>query len=146
MLEKVVLVGIMGFFDRGGLLQAAVNMGVVMFFLLVIVRRMPSKTEEYNAGNIFSHVNIMARPPRPLAPVARSGGVSSTGSLAWMASGSAGRRVLFLGYDRRSSSCWDRSQNVGCVTRAWQHQSRFAALMLHVRIDDGTDTGINDGI
>jgi len=53
---------------------------------------------------------------------------------------------VFLGYDRRSSSCWDRSQNVGCVTRAWQHQSRFAALMLHVRIDDGTDTGINDGI
>ena len=59
MLEKVVLVGIMGFFDRGGLLQAAVNMGVVMFFLLVIVRRMPSKTEEYNKGNIFSHINIL---------------------------------------------------------------------------------------
>ena len=39
--------------------QAAMNMAVVTFFLLLIVRRMPSKTEEYNKGNIFSHVNIL---------------------------------------------------------------------------------------
>jgi hypothetical protein len=55
MLEKVVLVGLMGFLDRRGLFQAAMNMTVVMFFLLLIVRRMPSKMEEYNKGNIFSH-------------------------------------------------------------------------------------------
>ena len=69
-----MLVGVMGFLDRGGLLQAACNMAVVLGFLLLITRRMPSKTEEYNAGNIFSHVNIMARPPRlspPLPPCSR---------------------------------------------------------------------------
>jgi hypothetical protein len=60
MLEKVVLVGLMGFLDRRGLMQAAVNMTVVLLFLLLIVRRMPSKTEEYNKGNIFSHINILA--------------------------------------------------------------------------------------
>ena len=60
MVEKVVLVGLMGFLDRRGLMQAAVNMTVVLFFLLLIVRRMPSKTEEYNKGNIFSHINILA--------------------------------------------------------------------------------------
>ena len=59
---------------------------------------------------------------------------------------------VFLGYDRRSHSCWDKSE----CRRAWQHQrmSRapgsikvaFADLMLHVMIDDGTDTGIEDGI
>ena len=147
-----MLVGLMGFLDRGGLLQAACNMAVVLGFLLLITRRVPSRTEEYNTGNIFSHVNIMARPPRPLAPVARSGGVSSTGSLVWMASESAGRRVLFQGYARQPSSCWDKSE----CRRAWQHQrmSRapgsikvaFAALMLHVMIDDGMDTEIEDGI
>ena len=44
---------------EGGAHQAAANMAVVQFFLLFIVRRIPSKTEEYNRANAFSHVNIL---------------------------------------------------------------------------------------
>eukprot|EP01052_Picozoa_sp_SAG31_P063482 SAG31_NODE_22406_length_526_cov_1.046838_1_plen_122_part_01 len=53
------MVGLMGVLPKGGLLQSAAQMSVTLFFLLLIVRKMPSKTEEYNRGNVFSHVNIL---------------------------------------------------------------------------------------
>ena len=49
----------MGTLGRGTLLQGFLNLAVVQFFLLLIVRRMPSLCKEFNHGNIFSHVNIL---------------------------------------------------------------------------------------
>jgi hypothetical protein len=34
-------------------------LSVVQFFLLLIVRRLPSRTPEYNTGMAFSHINIL---------------------------------------------------------------------------------------
>ena len=59
MLEKVALIGIMSTLGRGTLLQGFLNIAVVVFFLLLITRRMPSMTNDFNRGMIFSHVNIM---------------------------------------------------------------------------------------
>ena len=47
MMEKVVLVGVLGLIDRGGMMQSCLAILVVLFFMLLIARRMPSKTEEY---------------------------------------------------------------------------------------------------
>ena len=49
-----MMVGVMGLLPKGGLLQSATQLSVVLFFTLLVVRKMPSKTEEYNKGNVFS--------------------------------------------------------------------------------------------
>ena len=38
--------------------QASLNIAAVIGFLLLIANRMPSKTEEYNKANVFSHCCI----------------------------------------------------------------------------------------
>ena len=54
----MVLVGVMGLIDRGSVFQSGLNVLLVLVFLLLIVRRMPSGTRQYNRGYIFSHINI----------------------------------------------------------------------------------------
>ena len=40
--------------------QASLNIAAVIGFLVLIANRMPSKTEEYNKANIFSHCIFVA--------------------------------------------------------------------------------------
>jgi predicted lipid-binding transport protein (Tim44 family) len=46
MVEKVVLVGVLGLIDRGGIVQGCIAILIVLFFMMLIARHMPSKTEE----------------------------------------------------------------------------------------------------
>ena len=59
MIEKVVLVGVMGFIDRGGVVQALGNMCVVQYYIMLVNRRFPMKNPVFTKANIFSHCSIM---------------------------------------------------------------------------------------
>ena len=73
MVEKVVLVGVLGLIDRGGIMQGCIAILIVLFFMMLIARHMPSKTEE-----CASHVHGNAAHDAPSATAAAAAATAAT--------------------------------------------------------------------
>ena len=59
MVEKVVLVGVMGFFSPRSLMLSTANILVTVYMLCCICAKRPSRTEEYNTAAIMSHAVLL---------------------------------------------------------------------------------------
>ena len=86
MLQKVVLLGVMGMFNYYfpdlRPLADAVNVLITVFVIVVLVKIRPSKTEEYNTANIFSQTVLLRVLLRTLMVCTHPACTKTTGNTA----------------------------------------------------------------